>query len=388
MPRLKETITTDVLVVGGGTGATAAAIQSARRGVKTVLVSELPWLGGMLTAAGVAAPDGNELLAFQTGLWGAFLNELRRRQPGGLDHAWVSFFTYEPRVGAAIFANWVKALPNLQWISGNVPQQVLRADDRILGVCFDNLIVQAHITLDGTELGDLLALGEVAYRWGWEDQTTFAEPSAPKTLTDPQDPLYPLTQTYPVQAPTWVAVLRDKGEGATAAKIAPALGYNPSQFQGAWAGYETETFLNYGQLPGKRFMLNWPQQGNDYGINLHRLVQGETAWQEWAAAAIAHSQNFAHFIQAALGRRYGLATDTFPLRRGHLGGGAFALQPYYRESRRLVGLTTVTELSILPQPGGQVAKLPVNDQGTMSAIAIGNYPNDHHYPGFNLPLQS
>ena len=71
-----EQLNTEVLVVGGGTGGTAAAIQAARSGARVLLVSEWPWLGGMLTAAGVSAPDGNELAAFQTGLWGAFLREL------------------------------------------------------------------------------------------------------------------------------------------------------------------------------------------------------------------------------------------------------------------------------------------------------------------------
>ncbi|HSR39869.1 MAG TPA: FAD-dependent oxidoreductase, partial [Phnomibacter sp.] len=33
----------DVLVVGGGTGGTAAAIASARAGAKTILVEEGPW---------------------------------------------------------------------------------------------------------------------------------------------------------------------------------------------------------------------------------------------------------------------------------------------------------------------------------------------------------
>ena len=107
---------------------------------------------------------------------------------------------------------------------------------------------------------------------------------------------------------------------------------------------------------------------------------------ERAKEAIAHSQNFAHFIQSNLGRRYGLAADAFPALPNQMGGGAFALMPYYRESRRLVGLTTVTELDILPQAGGVAAPLPINDQGAMSAIAIGNYPNDHHYPGFEMPL--
>ena len=381
-----ETLTADVLVVGGGTGGAAAAIQAARRGAKTVLVSEFPWLGGMLTASGVAAPDGNELLAFQTGIWGAFLRELRRRQPGGLDNAWVSFFTYEPKIGAAIFADWVKALPNLHWISGKVPRHVIREGDRILGVCFDEFTVHAHITLDGTELGDVLALAEVPYRWGWEDQTVFGEPSAPESLTDSKHSLYPLIQAYPVQAPTWVVVLQDMGEGEAALPIAAATHYASSQFQGAWEGYGPETFLTYGQLPGGRFMINWPQQGNDYGVNLQRLIQGETARQAWAIEAIAHSQNFAHFIQTQLGQRYGFASDTFPQIAGQLGGGAFALQPYYRESRRLVGLATVTELAILPHPDGQVAALPCNEHGEMSAIAIGNYPNDHHYPGFTMPL--
>ena len=68
-----EQLKTEVLVVGGGTGGTAAAIQAARLGAKVLLVSEWPWLGGMLSAAGVTATDGNELAAFQTGLWGPFL---------------------------------------------------------------------------------------------------------------------------------------------------------------------------------------------------------------------------------------------------------------------------------------------------------------------------
>lgn len=372
-----EEITTDVLVVGGGTGGTAAAIQAARRGVKTVLVSEFPWLGGMLTAAGVAAPDGNELIAFQTGLWGAFLQALRSHQSEGLDHAWVSFFTYDPRLGAAILVDWVKALPNLQWIQGQTPKAVFRQADRIHGVQFEEVIVRATVTIDGTELGDLLTLADVPHRWGWEWQTQWGEPSAPPAANE-------LTERYPVQAPTWVVVLQDFGEAATAPEIiAPPI--EPGDFQGTWAGYGSELFLNYGRLPGNRFMINWPQQGNDYGVDLNRLVQSRADRQAFLQEALWHTQSYARFLQQQLGRRYGLAADTFPTQP--LGGGAYALHPYYRESRRLQGLVTLREQDILPVANGQVAALPIDSTGNVDAIALGNYANDHHYPGVEFALQ-
>lgn len=373
-----ETQSVDVLVVGGGTGGTAAAIQAARRGAKTLLVSEFPWLGGMLTAAGVTAPDGNELLPYQTGLWGAFLQALQQRQPQGLEHAWVSFFTYDPRIGAAIFADWVQALPNLQWRWGQTPQEVLRNGDRVVGVRFPDLTVQAQITLDGTELGDLLALGEIPYRWGWELQSEWQEPSAPVENSV-------LTATYPVQAPTWVVVMRDYGE-----EMAPEIPLPPidtsDRFVGAWDRYGGEQFLNYGRLPQNHFMINWPIHGNDYGDQLQRLVGSAAERQEFWQSALWHSQCFARTIQAQLGQRYGLATDVFPQVPGQIGGGAFALHPYYRESRRVQGLTTVREQDLLPFPQGHVAPLPLNPQGQVDAIAIGNYVNDHHYPSGDIAL--
>jgi len=373
-----QTLTADVLVVGGGTGGTSAAIQAARKGAKTILVSEFPWLGGMLTSAGVSAPDGNELIAFHTGLWGAYLRELQQRQPGGLDNSWVSFFSYDPRVGAEIFADWVKELPNLQWIAGQVPLEVYRQGSSITGVRFADFSISAKIILDGTELGDLLALAEVPYRWGWEFQSEWGEKSAPDAANS-------LTQRYPVQAPTWVVVMQDFGE-TVAPEIPTAPNYDPSLFAGAWDNYGAEKFINYGCLPGGLFMINWPICGNDYGEAVGRLIASETARREFHQEALWHSQNFAHYIQSHLGHRYGLATGVFP----SLSTGkampcpyhtAFALHPYYRESRRLVGLTTVWEQDILPIAGGRVAALHPD------AIAVGNYANDHHYPGVKFSLQ-
>ncbi|NET10979.1 MAG: FAD-dependent oxidoreductase [Merismopedia sp. SIO2A8] len=432
-----ETQTTDILVVGGGTGGTAAAIQAARRGLdggtQVIVVSEFSWLGGMLTAAGVSAPDGNELRSLQTGLWGQFIQTVQQQQPGGVDHGWVSCFTYDPKVGAAIFADWVQSLPNLHWISGQRPVAVERKGDRLTGVTFDTVHINASIILDGTELGDVLALGNVPHQWGWDgldagtallcpmdrqakskeglrgimqsadDQhkmsrygngpTPSSSPlvrgrSVTSHWNEPSAPNQPnaLTQTYPVQLPTWVVVMQDFGPNPSMAipDIPPSPLNHSSQFAGAYDGYGLEHFLNYGRLPGDRFMINWPQQGNDYGKDLDRLVQSEQSRQEWLQEARWHTQDFSRYIQQQvqqhLGRRYGLATDLFPNDANSLGGGAYALYPYYRESRRLQGLVTVTEQNILPLTETHIAPLPVNDVGEMDAIAIGNYANDHHYP--------
>jgi len=396
---------TEVLVVGGGVGGTAAAIQAARYGCQVVLVSEGHWLGGMLTSAGVSAPDGNELRSWQTGLWGQFLGELYRQQPGGLHHSWVSFFSYEPAIGARIFAQWVEALPQLTWIVGGAPLEVVRQGDRVLGVDFAEVAVRASIIIDGTELGEVLALGEIPHRWGWEPQEWWQEPSAPSQMALTQDPFF---QAYPVQAPTWVVVMQDFGANT----IAPEIGLPPHYDEGiladrfgqAWANYDPIDFLNYGRLPGDRFMINWPISGNDYDQGSDRLVGTRDQRQQFGQEARWHSQAFAHWIQQKLGRRYGLAWGTFPLldpetNRESNGesnresnpainpeNSAYALHLYYRESRRLQGTVTVREQDLLPRPGGQTAALPVNESGQVTAIAVGNYVNDHHYTQRSFPL--
>jgi len=366
-------LTTEVLVVGGGVGGTAAALQAARRGVKTILVSEGPWLGGMLTSAGVAAPDGNELAAWQTGIWGQFLRALKQQQPEGLDHSWVSLFTFDPRVGAKILADWVQQLPNLTWIAHQSPVAVIKQNDRLLGVRFPDYEIRAKITLDGTELGDLLALGEIAHRWGWDWQDDFNEVSAPPKPNG-------MTAQYPVQSPTWVFVLRQAAE-KTATPIDPPKIDVSQDFQTTWQRHGKSSFLTYGQLPQGHYMINWPIAGNDYGKDLNRLLGSPEQKQAYLQEAYDYSYAYAHYLQSQHSETLELATGIFP-QPGQL-STAFALHPYYRESRRLRGQVTLTEHEILPQ--GQVAPLPFQDQ-QITSIAVGNYANDHHYPGYEFPL--
>ena len=70
----------DVLVVGGGASGTAAGVQAARMGARTVIVEETPWLGGMLTSAGVSAIDGNYRL--RGGIFREFTDALAEHYGG------------------------------------------------------------------------------------------------------------------------------------------------------------------------------------------------------------------------------------------------------------------------------------------------------------------
>ncbi len=372
-PKPIPRLTTEILVVGGGVGGTAAALQAARRGIKTILVSEGPWLGGMLTSAGVAAPDGNELAAWQTGIWGQFLRALKKQQPGGLDNGWVSLFTFNPQVGAKILADWVAQCPTLKWISHQSPVDVVKNGDRLVGVRFPNYEIRAKVILDGTELGDLLALADIPHRWGWEWQGEFDEPSAPREAN-------PMTEQYPVQSPTWVFLLRERA-GAKTIPIEPSTMDVAQNFQTTWENHGKADFLTYGQLPQGHYMINWPIAGNDYGKDLDRLLGSPEQKQHYLTEAYEYSYAYAHYLQNNHSESLELATGIFP-QPGNL-STAFALHPYYRESRRLRGRQTIVEKDILPQ--GRVAPLPSTNQA-ITSIAVGNYANDHHYPGYEFPL--
>ena len=106
-----KTLKADVLVTGGGTSAFTAAVQAARMGSSTILCSDIPWPGGMLTAAGVSAVDGNFNLP--SGIFGE-LRESLVKHYGSLERlasGWVSRVLFEPHVAANIINEMLDAEP-------------------------------------------------------------------------------------------------------------------------------------------------------------------------------------------------------------------------------------------------------------------------------------
>ena len=369
----------DVVVWGGGCGGVAAALQSARSGAVTTLLTPGPWLGGMVSSAGVCAPDGHELSCWQTGLWGAFLRQLELEEPTGLDHNWVSCFGYRPQTAEQILQGWVAAEPKLEWRANCKLEQVHCRQGHIHSVQIlkaDGVeTVAAEVFIDGSDLGDLLAQTSAPFRWGWEAKELWDEPSAPEQSRLENETFF---QRQPVQSPTWVVMGQLHGE--LAQQHLNAIPRAP--FQRSTANFGLEKTVTYGRLPGGLVMVNWPLKGNDWHNGLGRAISADTQEREDLAHEMQrHSKDFLAALSECSGGWIGPG-NAFPGEDPSL-----ALMPYWRESRRLIGRTTVTERDLLPISTGALrGPIPIDAKGRCTSIAVGTYANDHHYPGEDWPL--
>jgi len=393
----------DVLVWGGGTGGLAAALQAARGGATTLLLTPGAWLGGMVSSAGVCCPDGNELSPWQTGLWGAFLRELARSEPEGLDHNWVSCFGYRPASAEAILREWCRREERLRWWANVQLLEIQRQGSRITAVEVqrgeERMHLRPQLLIDGSDCGETFPLADVPHRLGWESQELWGEPSAPTQAALEREPFF---RAQPVQSPTWVVMGQlDPDRPPPPPQTTDAGLPSPPEVSGssvvlaepfsrAAERFGLERTLSYGRLPGGLVMLNWPLHGNDWHHEPGALLTAAPARRTTIERAMQqHSLRFAAELQQASAGSLRLAA-CFP---DHPGDGALtgssplALMPYWREGRRLIAQALVREQDLLPQgPGAAIAPLSRNAGGELTAIAVGNYANDHHYPGPDWPL--
>ncbi len=364
-PKTKKT-ETDVLVIGGGVGGTAAAIQSARMGVSTILIEPTTMLGGMLTAAGVSCTDGND--QFPSGMWEELRQALYKHYGRNkLNSGWVSNTCFEPHAGDSIFKVWAANEKNLQVFFGYEFERVQKDGDKVTGAIFRNNFlaeefrIKAKVVIDGTELGDVFAAAGAEYDLGMDDSLATGEKEARQ-------------KNNIIQDLTWAAVLKDYGPGTDKTIPRPAdfdsTKYFCSTSEAPCNGksyiYDVKKVLNYGKLPNGKYMLNWPAHGNDYYLNVVESSYGlrVTGYE----LAKQHTLGFIYFLQTQLGmKNIGLADDELD--------GGLALIPYNREGRRVRGVVRMNINHI---------KNPYDHTLYRTGIAVGDYPVDHHhaqYPG-------
>lgn len=364
----QQRISTKVLVIGGGTGGTAAAIQAARMGVPVMLVEETGWLGGMLSAAGVSATDGNHRLP--SGIWREFREQLYKVYggPAAVETGWVSNTQFEPHVADSILKAMTAPLRTLQIRYGWRFEKTLTKGNTVTGARFINhkkqtLTITAAVTIDATEMGDAMASAKIPYDLGMEAESITHEKVG---ITETNDV---------VQDLTYCAILKDYGAAADCTIAKPA-GYDPAEFDGACTDYykdsskpaptvNSKAMLEYAKLPNNKYLLNWPKAGNDTYLNVVELTPAQREIELEKAKAT--TRRFIYFIQHQLGYKHlGLANDEFPTQ------DRFAIIPYYREGRRVQGVVRYT-MRHLADP------FTYGEPLYRTAISVGDYPIDHHH---------
>ncbi len=390
--KISAQYTTDVLIVGGSASGTTAAIQSARMGVKTLLIEPTTWLGGMLTAAGVSATDGNHEMP--SGLWGEFRDSLRKRYGGAeaIATGWISHTQFEPHVGAAVFKNMADREKKLTLFFNTTFLSVKKieksSEKYVISARKDgkNITINAKIVVDATELGDFAAAVGVPYRIGTDDPSVSGEKN------------YAVRKTDIIQDLTYTALLKNYGEGADKTIAQPA-NYTREEFSCACkvdfcenedpdrpAGVVAcEKMLTYAKLPNGYILLNWPgRYGNDFYTNV--IEADEKRRQIAFDSAKQVTLRYIYYIQKELGFKHlGIADDVFPTADG------FPMIPYHRESRRIEGMVKMNVLHMTD---------PYATLLYRTGIAVGDYPIDQHHaknraapkqnfpkvPSFNVPL--
>ena len=381
----------DVLIVGGGASGISAGIQSARMGVKAVVLEETPWVGGMLTSAGVSCIDGNYNL--RSGIFGEFIDSLAVRYGGweALKTGWVSNVNYEPNVGQEVLSNMAASCGEKLDLRRNTKVVSLVGEDGDWIITAKpekgrKYKVRAGVLIDATELGDVAKACGVEYKIGMEASEDTGESIAPQEANDI------------IQDLTYVAFLKDYGPDADMTIEKPE-GYDPAPFYNSAVhpmNTVSETgqtiwspgmMITYGRTPGGRYMINWPIYGNDYYVNSIEMTPEERV--EAYKAAKNFTLCFVYYIQTELGmKNLGLADDVFPT------DDRLPFFPYHRESRRIVGEAFFTV---------DVAARPYDFKYYRTGIAVGDYAVDHHHfrhpewkslpdlhfypiPSFNVPM--
>jgi hypothetical protein len=429
-----------LLIVGGSTAAYSAALGALQAGVKACVVQPHFVLGGQFTAQALPASDDGRLLT----PYDQIVPEYRDRQqlhnseefalsrsqrqfrdrqrqhqpvqgkvlqnPGG---SWVSHLSVTPTVASMALNEAV--LPfidngQLTLIPCTEPIEVLFQEQsgpyrRVIGVRFkDNkthheFTVYSSITIEATDLGDLLELGQISARIGQESRAETGEAVLP-------DIAYPHCQ----QAITVCAVV----ERNVADSITPPAGYDKApwlqskdftcdfwyQQENQWQRqyfYDPDGMFRYRRLQrsvddhqvrtGDVTVLNWSTSplgvadgppdseaplgcGNDYvpGV-LVGVSRAER--QRQIQRACDRTQAYVHFLQAEL-------KDLKP--RGDLTWteNGIALFPYIREARRGVALTTIRHQDVAQKffPNAVRARTFTDSVGIGQYHYLDMHPND------------
>lgn len=354
-----ETIKTDVLVIGGGAAGVAAAIQSARSKVKTLLVEPGPWLGGSMTMGGMCVLDANRNLP--SGIWGEFHRRVTDyyRPRLGYDTAHNSILRFEPYTGAEILKKWTDTVKNLT-VKLKTPWTSIKKNGTgwDVGITIDGkaVVVQAKVLIDGTETGEVAAKAGAQFTGGFESKTETGQ----GILTEKASP--------EMEDITWVAILKDFGRVADKTITKPE-GYDPALY----ACYKSEyvnVLLNACRIPNDKYMIEWEGCAKE-NISSADPLKPEQRSELYKKAKL-KTLGLVYYLQTELGYKNLGLDDQFGT------PDRLPLVPYIREYKHVKGVVRMTSDDI-NKPYQQESK------SYRTSIAVGDAVPDRYAPSNGTP---
>ncbi|MCL4800855.1 MAG: FAD-dependent oxidoreductase [Burkholderiales bacterium] len=412
----------EILIAGGGTGGVAAALAAARAGRRVVLLEETDWLGGQMTAQGVAALDEHEhieefggtaayyrLRAMLRDHYRTLAGEVGRRPDFNPGACWVTRLAFEPRVAVEVIERMLR--PHVEagrlTIHRRTKTVAVTTDgDSIAEVVAmgldDRRLVrfQPELVIDASELGDLLPLCGAEYVVGAETVAQTGERQA-----QPVEPKPHCVQSFTY---TFACERGDEGERHVIQRPEKYEHFRSAQpyslrieVHGGEIYGETSGWLEYrlyDTMPGTKgglwsyrrlldraalagavgrdlSLFNWP--GNDYrdrSILECRPDEAARALQDAKRVSL----GFLHWLQTeapVTGARCG--APEIRLRLDVMGtADGLSKHPYIRESRRIRAVKTIVaqEVSAHDQRGSRAAHF-------FDSVGVGWYPIDIHRSG-------
>ncbi len=406
----------DVLIVGGGTGGTAAAVSSRAMGQRVLVVEEFGAVGGQLTTQAVP-PDEHPWIESTgcTASYRDFRNRVRnyyrknrkltpealaaeKLNPGGGS---VSKLCMEPEIGVAVLNEMLAGIPV---ICHAIPVSCEVEQDRITSVTFrgrldgEQFTVKAAYVIDASECGSLLPLANAEYVTGAESQKETGEPHALEGAPEPDN----------VQAFTWCMVMGwDRTRGSHVIDRPQNYDYwrsyippltppwagrlvdwhycQPTTLRPLRAGFTGDKadydFWRYrrirchetlGRDVDEASVMNWPQ--NDY-LGGSILDKSPEEIEKHLRGAQELTLAMFYWLQTEAPRGDGGTGYPWLYPMPDLSGNRMGLAqaPYIRESRRIRAMFTVTENHI-----GETCRPDGRAEEFADSVGIGFYRIDLH----------
>ena len=295
-----ESVRTDLLIVGGTESGWAAAIQAARMGCKSItIVHDGRWLGGQYTEQGLVCVDESKGVG-KVG-WGPDWHPMKRSfhrfglfkelmdrieafnttqygspMPGKPMHGPT---TFRPAEAEAIFREMLQPYITSGQVTlklNHIPVSALKSEDgtRITGMTFraengEPLEVEASITIDASDWGDVVQLGGVAFEVGPDPKARYGEPSAQEDVSaNPPNEMNPITWTLIVE------------EGKSDTPIPTPSHYDERRFWGSTKfGRKEASQLKWERKVKAATNEPWPPMGSESArqgtiLTMRRIVEG------------------------------------------------------------------------------------------------------------------